>query len=73
MNILGSHLHLIQELRFDVTFSSSLPSVSTDFHGSATILKRLELQCKEDDGGLDHFPLPANHSQAMNYYCLSPP
>jgi hypothetical protein len=53
MNILGPHLHRIHDLRFDVTFSSSLPSFPSDFRGSATILERLELRCRQDDGGRD--------------------
>ena len=54
MNILGPHIHRIRQLRFDVAFSSSLPSFPFDFRGSATILHHLELRCKEDDGGADH-------------------
>jgi hypothetical protein len=54
MNIIGSHIHRIRTLRFEVMFSSSLPSFPTDFHGTATILNRLELQCKADEGGSDN-------------------
>jgi len=53
MKILCSQIHRIREIRFDAVFSSSLPSFITDFHGNATIFKRLHLQCREDDGGPD--------------------
>ena len=54
MKILHSHIHCIKRLRFDVMFSSSLPSFPPDFHGIASTLKDLELQRKEDDGGTHH-------------------
>jgi hypothetical protein len=54
MNLLGPHIHRICDLRFDIMFSSSLPSFPFDFHGSATILRHLELRCRKDDGGPDN-------------------
>ena len=52
MDIIGSHIHRIRELHINVMFSSSLP-FPTDFYGTATKLRVLELQSKEDDGGSD--------------------
>jgi hypothetical protein len=70
MNILDSHLHLIRELCFDVMFSSSLPSFPYCFRGSAPILKRLELRCKEDDGGHDSgTPIHSSITEHEQFQC----
>jgi hypothetical protein len=51
MNIISPHIYRIRNLSINVMFSSSLPSILTDFHGIAAMMLNLELQCKEDDGG----------------------
>jgi hypothetical protein len=53
MNILRFHIQRIRELRFDIMFGSSLPFFPIYFHGDTIILRRLELKCREDDGGPD--------------------
>jgi hypothetical protein len=53
MNLIAPHIHRIRELSINVMFSSSLPSILTDFHGTATMMFKLELHCREDDGGPD--------------------
>jgi hypothetical protein len=52
MNIIVPHIHRIRDLRINVMFSSSLPSILRDFHGTATMMLNLQLQCMEDDGGV---------------------
>jgi hypothetical protein len=68
MNILGSHIHRIRDLRFDVVFSSSLPSFLDGFHGSVPILHHLELKCREDDGGPDHSE-PVALTECEDFQC----
>ena len=61
MKLIGPHLPRCLSLRFDVIYSSSLPSLLKDFHGTAPLLKHLELECKlhdsdvlrDQDGGDD--------------------
>jgi hypothetical protein len=51
MNILiNPHIHRFQEICFDVTFSSSLPPFPDGFHGTASALVILILDCLKDDG-----------------------
>jgi hypothetical protein len=51
MNILiNPHMHRFQKLDFDVMFSSSLPPFPDGFHGLASILQDLFLECREDNG-----------------------
>jgi hypothetical protein len=70
MNILSRHFDVIHELRFDVTFSSSLPSFPSDFHGSAAILDHLELRCRVDDGGRDRdAPLDLSIAEHEEFKC----
>ena len=49
--VINPHIDRLQNLDFSVGFSSSLPSFPDDFHGTATKLRRLQLECREDDGG----------------------
>jgi len=51
MNLIFPHIHRIRELSINAMFGSALPSILTDFHGIATMMLNLELQCQEDDGG----------------------
>jgi hypothetical protein len=51
MNLIFPHIHRIRELSINVMFSSSLPSILTDFHGTAAMMLNLKLQCRADDGG----------------------
>jgi hypothetical protein len=53
MNLIFPHIYRIRNLSINVMFSSSLPSILTDFHGIAAMLLNLELQCRGDDGGSD--------------------
>jgi hypothetical protein len=48
--LINPHIHLFHEIRVDVTFSSSLPPFPDGFHGTASILRYLELYCLQDDG-----------------------
>jgi hypothetical protein len=52
--IINPHIDRLQKLHFNVGFSSSLPSFPDNFHGTATKLKSLRLECEEDDGGSTH-------------------
>ena len=51
MKLLGPHVHRCRSLQFDVTYSSSLPSLRQDFYGVACGLEELVLECRVDDGG----------------------
>jgi hypothetical protein len=59
MKLLCPHIHRFQQLHFDVMLSSSLPSFPNDFHGTATILTTLRLECREDDG----VPIHSNNNR----------
>jgi hypothetical protein len=71
MQIIDPHIHRCRAISFNVLFSSSLPSFPGDFHGSARLLKSLELKCVEDDGGapsdVGESSLSAIHHEPLQY------
>jgi hypothetical protein len=48
--LINPHIHRFHEICFDITFSSSLPPFPDGFHGTASILRYLKLDCIQDDG-----------------------
>ncbi|RDB18107.1 hypothetical protein Hypma_000441 [Hypsizygus marmoreus] len=50
IELLRPHIRRCQKISFDVIYSSSLPSISQDFFGSASFLETLNLKCRTDDG-----------------------
>ena len=51
MSMIRPHLRRCTSVRFNVKLSSSLPSFPNDFPAPVPNLRRLELQCSEDDSG----------------------
>ncbi|RDB27405.1 hypothetical protein Hypma_004363 [Hypsizygus marmoreus] len=50
IEVLRPHIRQCHTITFDVINSSSLPSIAADFHGIASILEKLHLNCRVDDG-----------------------
>ncbi|RDB26517.1 hypothetical protein Hypma_005668 [Hypsizygus marmoreus] len=50
IDIMMPHVSRCSTIKFDVIHSSSLPSISKDFHGLAPKLTELHLLCRIDDG-----------------------
>jgi hypothetical protein len=48
--LINPHMHRLRLLYFNVMFSSSLPPFPDGFHGIASILQELCLECREDNG-----------------------
>ena len=53
MGLLAPHVRRCHNLHFDIIYSSSLPSLRRDFHGVASELESLRLECQVDDGRND--------------------
>jgi hypothetical protein len=66
-NILGPHFHRCKRVRYEATYTASLPWIATAFYGDASELTELEIMALNDNGPPEPWQNTAGDDQATPF------